>query len=275
MFTHITLKIDRKINCFLRPGKTQTYILLHGFSGDHVGVLDLALQLPKSSEIIVLDMPGFGESDDPAENAQTSVKKYSLFLDAVIAELATTKNVILIGHSFGAAVGFAYAAQQPNKIKQFIALCPVASKRFLATLLGRFGVFSARRLGVDRTVQFLSWPPLVNLETRYLLPNTAKKRYEQIRESRLREARLFRPSTFVMGKMVDSFQQECADVELKVPAGIIAAKGDNIAGRTDADWYMQHCHDAIALTVPGNHLLPTADPELCAKSIAHILQTNA
>lgn len=79
-------------------------VLVHGYRGDHHGLETIAAHL-QGRRVIVPDLPGFGESDAPAD---TSIDSYAAWLVAFVADVAPGAPVL--GHSFGSIVVAAAAA---------------------------------------------------------------------------------------------------------------------------------------------------------------------
>ncbi len=266
----LQLSGTQQLTYWKRPGKHQTIILLHGFSGDHAGLVELAKFLPNEAEIIVPDLPGFGASDDPAEEAQSSLLTYATYLGAIINKLASTHHVTLIGHSFGCMVAFIYAAQHPRAVQRFIGICPITTRKVLPRLLGTVGTAAFRRFGFERSKRLMAWPPLVDIETHYLLWRSPKERYELIKNYRRHEALGFRASTFAMMQAADKFQQEADGLQVLCPTLFISAMGDNVAGKTDLRWFLDRASGEQVAYCRGGHLAPVVFPE----EIAQIITDN-
>lgn len=79
-------------------------VLVHGYRGDHHGLETIAAHLI-GHRVIVPDLPGFGETDAPAD---TSIDTYASWLVAFVAAEAPSAPVL--GHSFGSIVVAAAAA---------------------------------------------------------------------------------------------------------------------------------------------------------------------
>jgi len=85
-----------------------TIVLLHGWGQNISMMKPIGDKLIKSNRVIIIDLPGFGESSEPD-------KVWSLF-DYVecIHELLESLNIdnpILIGHSFGGKISLLYASK--------------------------------------------------------------------------------------------------------------------------------------------------------------------
>ena len=94
-------------------------VLLHGW-GQNIQMMQM-LGEPFKNEyrIIVVDLPGFGLSEEPKE--AMGVDGYTTLIEKLLKEL-NVKNPILIGHSFGGRISVKYASR--NDVKKVILLSP-------------------------------------------------------------------------------------------------------------------------------------------------------
>jgi len=98
------------LNIFYQEyGKGDKNILLfHGWGQSHVFWKDISARLSQEYHLYVLDLPGFGRSQEPP--SVWNIKKYAKFIHAFVIKLQITKP-ILIGHSFGGRIAIIYASQ--------------------------------------------------------------------------------------------------------------------------------------------------------------------
>jgi proline iminopeptidase len=79
------------------------------------------------------DQRGAGRSFDPAADPeQLTVARHLADLDAVVDHLRRSfgrDELVLIGHSWGGALGLLYARAHPSKVSAFIAVAPMVSTR--------------------------------------------------------------------------------------------------------------------------------------------------
>lgn len=89
-------------------------VFLHGW-GQNIQMMEsLAKAFIKKYNVLILDLPGFGKSDEP--NFVWTVYDYCDMLEELLIKLKI-KNPILIGHSFGGKISLCYAIKyNPNKI---------------------------------------------------------------------------------------------------------------------------------------------------------------
>lgn len=111
----ITIK-DTNIN-YIRYGdiKKDTIVLLHGWGQNIEMMRPLGDAREKNNDVIIVDLPGFGESEEPkyAWNVIDYVECIKELLDKL-----KVKNPTLIGHSFGGKVSLLYASIY--KVKKLI-----------------------------------------------------------------------------------------------------------------------------------------------------------
>ena len=83
--------------------------------------------------VVYWDQRGAGRSFDPkADPHRLTIAQHVFDLDAVVDHLRQTlgkDKIILMGHSWGAALGLLYAQAHPDKVSAFIGVNPVVSTR--------------------------------------------------------------------------------------------------------------------------------------------------
>ena len=85
----------------------------------------LAHLLSANFQTILIDLPGFGQSDPPASN--WGVGEYSKFIIDFLSSI-NLSSIIYFGHSFSGSLGIYLASHYPSKIKKLI-LCDSSFKR--------------------------------------------------------------------------------------------------------------------------------------------------
>ncbi len=105
---NITIK-DTRVN-YVRYGnnKKDTIIFLHGWGQNIQMMKPLADSRESKNDIIIIDLPGHGESEEP--KYAWSVYDYVDFLSEFCNQLKI-KNPILVGHSFGGKISLLYASR--------------------------------------------------------------------------------------------------------------------------------------------------------------------
>lgn len=131
-----------------------TIFMVHGFRGDHHGLLRIIEELP-THRVVVPDLPGFGQSE--ALEGVHDVEAYARFIGFSFTELGLGSDTVLLGHSFGSIVASRWAADNPAAIAALMLINPIcepalegsnrlASKA--AALYYRVGAALPERLGL-------------------------------------------------------------------------------------------------------------------------------
>lgn len=135
-------------------GTSPTIFMVHGFRGDHHGLLRIIEELP-THRVVVPDLPGFGQSG--ALEGVHDVDAYAGFVGFSLAELGLGSDTVLLGHSFGSIVASRWAADHPTAIAALILINPICepalegSNRLASTaaaLYYRVGAALPERLGM-------------------------------------------------------------------------------------------------------------------------------
>jgi pimeloyl-ACP methyl ester carboxylesterase len=101
--------------------------LMHGFGANTFSFREVTEPLSQLGDVIAYDRPGFGLSERPTswegENPYGSVGQ-DLILDQLIAEFASGRDVILVGHSAGGTLAAQYVVDNKDSIQGLILISP-------------------------------------------------------------------------------------------------------------------------------------------------------
>lgn len=107
-----------KINYELYGNKQEkTIVLLHGWGQNIQMMKPLGDSLSKEYQILVIDLPGHGNSEEPKE--VWNLYNYVESVHALITSLKI-KQPVLVGHSFGGKISLLYASKY--EVKKLIIL---------------------------------------------------------------------------------------------------------------------------------------------------------
>lgn len=110
---------DININ-YIQYGSGEDVLLLHGW-GQNIAMMNPIGENLKNKKVTIVDLPGFGESDEPKE--ELSIYDYADIVKELMDELKIKKPTI-IGHSFGGRIGIIYASKYDiNKLVLLGAPC--------------------------------------------------------------------------------------------------------------------------------------------------------
>jgi pimeloyl-ACP methyl ester carboxylesterase len=100
-----------------------TIVMVHGFRGDHHGLLRLVEELP-AHRVLLPDLPGFGQGQElPGSH---DVATYARFVRDTARSFAPGPLVVL-GHSFGSIVAAEAAALDPDLADALVLVNPISA----------------------------------------------------------------------------------------------------------------------------------------------------
>ena len=106
---------------YIQYGEGKDIILLHGWGQNIEMIKPLGDNFSDRFRITILDLPGFGESEEPKE--KWTIQNYNEMLEEFINKLKIKKPIV-IGHSFGGRLAIRYSAEHPiEKIVLFGSPC--------------------------------------------------------------------------------------------------------------------------------------------------------
>ena len=110
---------------YSRKGFGKPILFIHGWGGTLNSLKEVSSFFEPSSDVILLDLPGFGESElpDPGWGSYDYAHLVVLFLKQL-----GINNIVYFGHSFGGSLGIIISALHPFLISKLI-LCNSAYKR--------------------------------------------------------------------------------------------------------------------------------------------------
>ena len=99
-------------------------VLLHGWGQNIKMMMPIANAFKSIFKITIIDLPGFGSSDEPKE--VLTITDYADIIHKLLNKLKI-ENPILVGHSFGGRISIAYASKYP--VRKLILLASPFEKR--------------------------------------------------------------------------------------------------------------------------------------------------
>jgi pimeloyl-ACP methyl ester carboxylesterase len=161
---------DAKLYVSIRGADRQAPVLLwlHGGPGGAERPLFRYFNSPLENHFVVVywDQRGAGRSFDPnADPKQLTLARHLADLDGVVDHLLESlgqEKIILVGHSWGAALGLLYTQTHPAKVSAVIGVNPLVSTRKAQQAQYEFVLAAARRRrdeGVLARLRELGAPP--------------------------------------------------------------------------------------------------------------------
>lgn len=119
-------------------------LLLHGWGSSHKSWVKVkGILAKKGIEVIIPDMPGFG--DCPAPEKPWNGKNYENWVLNYIEENNLTKPLILMGHSFGGGLAMKLAMEHPKLIKKMVLIA--AARLYIKKSLVKKFISEAAKVG--------------------------------------------------------------------------------------------------------------------------------
>lgn len=161
-----SINIDGLNVAYETSGNGRPFILMHGWGCDHTTVASIAATAAATHKVFSLDLPGFGQSDEPRE--PWTPERYARMLRSFIEKLGIERP-ILAGHSYGGRVAIVYAAEHPDEVDKVV-------------LIDAAGVKPRRKLSYYiKVYSFKAWKHLLRLT---LGSKRAEARIERARTKR-------------------------------------------------------------------------------------------
>lgn len=118
IFSHKRLPVGDWVIDFQIAGNGKCLLLLHGFPETKLAWRKIASQLAKKFMVVLVDLPGYGDSDGPLPNAQHSNYSKRTMGDVmrkVMNELGFDKYYVA-GHDRGGRIAYRMALDYPKEI---------------------------------------------------------------------------------------------------------------------------------------------------------------
>lgn len=115
-------RVDGFNIAYLEGGYGRPLVLLHGMGADKDNFLLIARQLKRRFRLVIPDLPGFGDSDKPADQTYTIAEQVERLHEFVRALGITRFH--LGGNSMGGFIAAAYAARYPEDLESLWLLAP-------------------------------------------------------------------------------------------------------------------------------------------------------
>jgi len=136
--------------------KGRVVLLLHGWGQNMIMMEPIAKHLSDRCQVYNIDLPGFGQSDEPP--VSWSVFDYADWLKAFI-DYFEIENPILISHSFGARLSIIHASKYPVHQMIITGGAGIKDKRGLDYYLKVYSYKAAKKglsiLGLNKTKEKL------------------------------------------------------------------------------------------------------------------------
>jgi pimeloyl-ACP methyl ester carboxylesterase len=154
-------KLDGARIHYVNYGKgDEALVLIHGWTQNADAWRDNVATLAKRNRVIVVELPGHGQSDKP--QTTYSMEYFARAVDAVMRD-AKVKRAVLVGHSMGTPVARQFYRKYPNKTLAVLivdgSLKPFSDKAMIDQMMAGFRGPKYRD-AVSQMMSFISGPNL-------------------------------------------------------------------------------------------------------------------
>lgn len=195
----VNMKINVKnidVN-YIQYGKGKDVVLLHGWGQNIEMMKPLGDKLEDNYRITIIDLPGFGESEEPKD--VFDVNDYCMVVEEILKKLKVNRPT-MIGHSFGGRVSIMYASR--NDVDKLI-------------LFGSPCIRYEEKLSLKvRILKFMKKVPIVNKLEGFAKRHIGSRDYKNASDMMRK----------ILVKTVNKDLSECAK---KVDAPTLLIWGDN------------------------------------------------
>lgn len=255
-------------------------VLIHGFRGDHHGLERIAQGII-AREVIVPDLPGFGQSDclrDESHARPHSLENLGQWLMTFLRE-TVDRPYLLVGHSFGSLV-VASALSQGASPARIVLINPISApalsgpRKFLSQLaLGYYEL--GRRLPETAGNALLRNRHIVRFMSTVMTKTKDSSLRTWIHEQHHNYFSEFRDRQALYEAFLASISHTVGEfaTSFRVPTSIIAGDKDDITPLADQLSLAHTIADATLDIVPSvGHLVHYEDPQLVVNKIHSVLQ---
>jgi pimeloyl-ACP methyl ester carboxylesterase len=260
--------------------QTRTILVIHGFRGDHHGLLRVADQLPEM-RIIMPDLPGFGSSAAFVAG-EHSVEQYGAFISSFMAALGLGPDTVLLGHSFGSIIASHFVAAHPGAVTPLILINHIAAPALegpkgimtrLAVLYYRLAARLPRPLGLA----LLRNPVIVRVMSEAMAKTGDKDLRRFIHGQHHAYFSAFADRESLLQSFTASVSAHVAEVadKLTLPVLLVAGEKDEIATLPDQHLLAALLPDGELKVIPGvGHLIHYETPGPAAGFIRSFLKDH-
>jgi pimeloyl-ACP methyl ester carboxylesterase len=259
----------------LHPKQPEVVVMVHGFRGDHRGLLGIAQALPEY-QVIIPDLPGCGQTE-PMPKERHDFEGYAKLMRRFIDAMGF-QRVVLMGHSYGALVASKLVADSTRGVSRLVLVNPIGESNRQLAVLGkvyyRIGLSLPEPLG-----RRVLYSRTVNRVQSFLMMKTMSPRLRR-RIYRHHLSDLETPyRREVLAEGVSSvLERPVLDYagKIRLPTLIIAGARDDLAPPAAQRRLQRAIQGSLLDTIPGvGHLTHLEQPLAVAGSIRAFLQAPA
>lgn len=238
-----------------------TFLLLHGIGSGAASWLDCALELARHGRVIAWNAPGYGGSDALAAT-RPGAAAYALRLRQLVHALQL-EGVTLAGHSLGAMMAAAYAADYPTRLRRLVLLSPARGYGVPARLEQGAAVLRDRL----STLGELGIPGMATQRSaRLLSPDATPAQRDWVRwnMAQLRPAGYTQAVHLLCGDAIENYAQAALAA---LPAAVYCGSADTVTTPADSRAVAELYGFPYAPIACAGHACYVEQPQAAARAI--------
>lgn len=246
------------------PQLGRTLVMLHGFRSSHQGLMKLAQEFP-DHHLIIPDFPGYGLTQELNTERHT-IQAYADVIAGLLDRL-DLQNVTLMGHSFGALVGLAYAADHPGRLLNLVLISPVPKPNLVSRAGGLYYLIG-RALPAPLDKQWLTSRRLQRPVRNFVMRTDDPVIHAEVMDEGERELEDLRPNINLENYFsLASVNPDEWLENLSVPTLIVAGDSDRVTRLSDVIHTYQHPLVRIQVIEGMGHFAPAEIPEDISRTV--------
>jgi pimeloyl-ACP methyl ester carboxylesterase len=238
-------------------GEGPPVLLVHGLSGNWQNWLENIPRLAAERRVLALDLPGFGASEDPAE--EITMSGYGRAVDEFSDRLGLGE-VVLVGNSMGGFVAAETAIQFPERVERLVLVSAAgitssSLRREPVMVWGRIAMLAGSRGAAEKRMAILR-PRLRHLVYSSIVRHPNRIAAETLWEISLGAGRsAFKPA---LEAIVDyDFRERLGDI--RCPTLVVWGESDMLVPVKDAQEYERQIPGARRLVFDDTGHMPMVE----------------
>ncbi len=256
----------------------RTLVLVHGFRGDHHGLLRFVEELP-GHRIILPDLPGFGQGQQL--HGRHDVGAYARFIAECVRRFAPGPRVLL-GHSFGSIIAAEAVAADPRLATALVLVNPISAPALegpsrVASRIAEGYYVAADRLPEAAGRALLAHPVIVRAMSIFMAKTRNRPLRRWIHGQHASYFSAFASRRVVLEAFRASISGTVRDraAELDLPVLLIAAELDDIGSVESQRLLAAMMPDVTLEVIPAvGHLVHYEKPREAARLIENFLEEH-
>ncbi len=253
--------------------KKEVIIFLHGFPGNHSGLVDMANGFKNKYRLIIPDLPACGISEPLKE--EHVLKNLAQWLNNFLNNLSIDKAII-VGHSFGSRLALVFCVDYPEKVQKLVLLTPVAKVDGFIDRIASLEYKTAKILPEKLRKVWLSNRVYQGAVHMVVFKTASAKRRKMLIERDIKEFSHFTPRVNI--EIFDEFYNFSlipTGQKVKIKSLIVAGDKDEVATMFSVRELVVAMNAELKVMKNSGHLVPLERPLATAKIIQKWLEDNA